>query len=168
MLGEDAAKRMAALQYGNKPRKHGFVGYVVPLVKRSVLLFVFGVVYGVIITHLHHADPRMTPITIEDVVDSGSWQYMAFWGAAGVALGNLLPWFDGVWDGTFSAGHGRPQGYGSSGGAQSGSPRSVASLAADWSPMVRSIGAFVGIAFAIVSCLCLSLLFHLRSLLRLI
>jgi hypothetical protein len=56
--------------------------------------------------------------------------YLIFWGLAGIAMGNLLPWIDSCSDKekTMSALH-----------------------AVEWSDVVRSIGAFVGIAFAIVS-----------------
>lgn len=48
-------------------------------------------------------------------------QYLITWGLAGIALGSILPWLDGT-----------------SAGAK-----------IDWEPVVRSIGAFVGIAYAI-------------------
>ncbi len=34
--------------------------------------------------------------------DVYAWACLAFWGLAGVALGMLLPWFDGVWDSSTS------------------------------------------------------------------
>ena len=124
------------------PRKHGFKGFVWPLIKRSALLFIFGVAYGVIITHLHD-DPRV-PVTLGNIIDLGSWQYMALWGIAGLGLGSLLPWVDGLWeDMSLSEKQQR--------GPVPTSTESPSSLAAVWYPMVRGIGAFVGIAFAIVS-----------------
>ncbi|EEH10647.1 INSIG domain-containing protein [Histoplasma capsulatum G186AR] len=160
--------------------------FYLPLLLRSALLFVFGVVYGTIITHLHD-NPRVTPIKIEniDVIKRGSWVYMVFWGVAGVALGGLLPWFDVVWE-EFVEGESEGEGVvvggeeteGSSGNVEvsnrdlngSGDGSGVVrangngkvpvqvdreqlkdsgSIAADWNQVVRSIGAFVGIAFAI-------------------
>lgn len=84
---------------------------------RVLSLFVFGVAYGMIVTHLHNTVASTT-------VD----RYYIQWGLAGVALGSLLPWLDGdVLE------EDRPSGR------------------MAWDPVVRSIGAFVGIAYGIVS-----------------
>lgn len=143
------------------PRKHGFRGYVLPLIRRSVLLFIFGMAYGVIITHLHD-DPRVTPFTMENTVAFGSWQYMAFWGMGGVALGNLLPWFDGAWENAFGADSRTPE-YPQATQSTFGSAPSSRLTNTDWIPMVRGIGAFVGVAFAIVSDLTLIILSTIAS-----
>ena len=94
-------------------------------------------------------------------IDRYSWRYLIFWGVAGVGLGRLLPWVDILWDETL--GHNGDsnlkssmQGLSRSGGTGSDDEDQLAlqsgsGLAADWNPVVRSIGAFVGIAFAIVS-----------------
>ncbi|KAL1958740.1 hypothetical protein VTO42DRAFT_3859 [Malbranchea cinnamomea] len=141
--GGTAAAAAAALRSRTRrhhaPRKHGFKGFVLPLIKRSVLLFIFGMAYGLIITHLH--DDLRLPVTLSNVFDLSSWQYMALWGAAGVGLGSLLPWFDGLWEDMSSRGKLQD--------VRSTLTRSTSSLAADWNPMVRGFGAFVGIAFAI-------------------
>ena len=141
------------------PRKHGFRGFFLPLLLRSVLLFFFGVAYGTVITHLHDS-PRLTPVKVENINHS-SWQYVVFWGVAGVALGSLLPWFDVVWEDTLGSrsfgGVKPPQNNaavrinGDIGNGGQQSPRFANGLAAGWNPIVRSVGAFVGIAFAIVS-----------------
>lgn len=70
----------------------------------------------------------MSPVTIE--IDRYSLRYYVQWGLAGVALGSLLPWLDGETEGD---------------GSGSGKGK------IEWDPAVRSIGAFVGIAYAIVS-----------------
>ena len=159
--GLEVAAEKAAAELRNRagkrrhvPRKHGFRGVVLPLIRRCVLLFLFGMTYGLIITHLHD-DLRVTPFTMEGFVDLGSWQYMAFWGMAGVALGNLLPWFDGVWENALGDGSGSrtaeesPNIYRQTSFGRRARPSWLAN--AEWSPMVRGIGAFVGVAFAIVS-----------------
>lgn len=73
-----------------------------------------------------------------------------FWGVAGVALGSLLPWVDTLWEDKFG-------GTSTLQGAQEDIPDvkadesgSSGTFGADWTPVVRSVGAFVGIAFAIV------------------
>ena len=115
--------------------------FIFPLIARVVVLFAFGIAYGVIITHLHD-NGQVAPVKVEGI-DRYDWRYFGFWGVAGVGLGSLLPWVDLLWE------------HGSS-GAPSRSDHEVqkpgrAGLGADWNPVVRSIGAFVGIAFAIVS-----------------
>ncbi|PGH32897.1 hypothetical protein GX50_04309 [[Emmonsia] crescens] len=146
-------------------RRHTLRSFYLPLLLRSALLFIFGVAYGTIITHLHD-NPRVTPIKIEniDVIRRGSWVYMLFWGVAGVALGGLLPWFDVVWEELVGDGNGKDDKGGSGNGnvevngGRNGklnghgdlqSNGTTGTLAADWNQVVRSIGAFVGIAFAI-------------------
>lgn len=84
---------------------------------RVLSLFVFGVAYGMVVTHLHNTVASTT-------VD----RYYIQWGLAGVALGSLLPWLDGD-----VPEEDKPSGR------------------MAWDPVVRSIGAFVGIAYGIVS-----------------
>ncbi|PGH15844.1 hypothetical protein AJ80_05375 [Polytolypa hystricis UAMH7299] len=155
-----AAAAAASLRHP-VPKRHGFRGLVLPLALRSVLLALFGVAYGTIITTLHD-NPKLTPIRVENI-DYSSWPYLVFWGAAGVALGNLLPWFDTLWEDF----------VGEEGGADAASVTAAAGgkdkrfappaaidadtnngdqasrFVMDWNPVVRSVGAFVGIAFAI-------------------
>ncbi|KAM5484368.1 hypothetical protein McanCB56680_002443 [Microsporum canis] len=115
-----------------------FRGYLLPTLQQSGLLFLFGVTYGVIIMHLHDSPqmaallPLHIPVRVE-VINFGLvwWHYLVFWGVAGVALGNLLPWFDVMWEDFM------------------GEKPVKKTSEAGWNPMVRSIGAFVGVAFAI-------------------
>lgn len=86
---------------------------------------------------------------------------MGFWGVLGIALGSLLPWVDSV-SGTKQEQQGGNQslrevqvqddkeGDFDSDKGQGNREKSRSSLGADWNPVVRSIGAFVGVAFAIV------------------
>ena len=125
---------------------------------RSVLLFVFGMAYGMIVTHLHD-EQGLAPVKVEGI-RRDTWRYLLFWGVAGVALGRLLPWVDVLWEEALAAGQEGGSGESSgetlktNGSADNKSERLRASsesgLGADWNPIVRSIGAFVGIAFAIV------------------
>ena len=115
--------------------------------------------YGVIITHLHD-DQRLAPVQMEGI-DRSDWRYNIFWGIAGVLLGSLLPWVDVFWQEAWGTKKSHAEGdivaYDSktapdTDGTNERLPsRSGSSLGADWNPAVRSIGAFVGIAFAIVS-----------------
>ncbi|EEP79910.1 predicted protein [Uncinocarpus reesii 1704] len=122
-------------------KRHGFRGYVLPLVRKSVFLFLFGMAYGGIITHLH-GHPKVAgrvPVNMDNIdLDQRSLGYLGLWGLAGVALGSLQPWFDLFWGDNLIVGR-----------SQATERRSKGSGLLEWSPMVRSIGAFVGIAFAI-------------------
>ena len=153
---------IGAYEHPPKIQSHhhlGFRNFFLPLALRTVLLFAFGAAYGIIITHLHD-DQRLAPIKVEGI-DRYSWRYLIFWGVAGVGLGSLLPWVDILWDETL--GHNGDSDMKSSAQelSRSGATdseeddhpvlRRGSGLGADWNPVVRSIGAFVGIAFAIVS-----------------
>lgn len=132
--------------------------YYVPFVSRTILLFLFGVAYGTIVTHLHD-NQNIAPVKVEGI-DRHTWRYLAFWGVAGVLLGRLLPWIDIFWERTLGDTDDGAQHWSASEDARSqeGSDdecerlntRFEGVLGADWTPAVRSIGAFVGIAFAIV------------------
>lgn len=126
-----------------------------------MLLFLFGVAYGSIVTHLHD-NQHIAPVKVEGI-NRYTWRYLAFWGIAGVFLGRLLPMIDGFWERTLGerahseAIQAAPEDVGpqeeSSEDDQGASKGIESVLGADWNPAVRSIGAFVGIAFAIVSIL---------------
>jgi Insulin-induced protein (INSIG) len=126
---------------------------------RSLLLFAFGVAYGSIITQLHKSQ-NITPVRVPGV-DSHSWYQHIAWGLSGVLLGNILPWVDLKWaDEEDSVEQKIPphQRKRSSRGSTGAGHRDMISLTSqsdnlggDWYSAVRSIGAFVGIAFAVVS-----------------
>lgn len=114
---------------------HGLVrGVILPRALQSALLFGFGIVYGVITVHLHE-NHWITPVKLENIHHYESWQYLGFWGLTGVTLGNILPWLDVISEGTVldivkKTKHG--------------------DRTPTWVAAVRSVGAFVGIAFALV------------------
>jgi len=115
---------------------------VVGLVLRGVTLFGLGMLYGLLVRHLHD-ERQLAPFQVEGIIKpSNDWRYLVFWGIAGVALGSLLPWVDTLWEENFS-------------GQMNGTSEMLVEekevgASADWTPVVRSVGAFVGIAFAIV------------------
>jgi hypothetical protein len=123
-----------------KPQRHG-VWRATVIAGKLASLFLFGVVYGVIVSHLH--DTRELAAVQVGGVDSESWTYYASWGIAGIALGSLLPYVDLV------------------SGVDERKPASVevveeekgreGAVSGQWNEVVRSVGAFMGIAFAIVS-----------------
>lgn len=140
------------------PQHFRFWKTFVSLSERVVLLFIIGVAYGVIISHLHDSQ-QVAPVQIESM-KHGSWVYLMGWGGVGVLLGRLLPWIDVLWEEVSGSDKealavrrepedSRPL---SSSGEEDEQPvsRTGSGLGADWNPVVRSIGAFIGIAFAIV------------------
>jgi hypothetical protein len=106
-------------------------------------LFSFGVGYGLLVTRFHSGQTSALSLDEAAAGPGYNWGHLALWGTAGVVLGGLLPWFDGVWEGAF----GPEENLAVKGEArvEKTSPQT------DWAPVVRCIGAFVGIAFAIVS-----------------
>lgn len=127
------------------------------LLGRTTLLFLFGVAYGEVVAHLH--DTRnLAPVRV-DRINRSSWQYLGFWGMAGVVLGCLLPWSDSLGRKTYDEqaetdDHpftDEKESQDEIDAAWSDPAHARTSLGAEWNPIVRSVGAFIGIAFAIVS-----------------
>jgi Insulin-induced protein (INSIG) len=97
---------------------------------RVSVLFSFGAAYGALVAHLHdnrQIAPIKVPVTVSSL-DGASLSYLAIWGLVGIGMGSLFPWVDGL----------------------TRSRKASALHAVEWNDVVRSIGAFVGIAFAIV------------------
>ena len=146
------------------------------LVLRAALLFVLGVGYGVLVTrlpqnshHQHHPSHRLAAAYESHY----EWRYLVFWGAAGVGLGSLLPWFDRFWEETAARRNNtattnhppthRPEKQPNPDADADTDPDDEADPStstspttgtttpppADWALVVRGIGAFVGIVFAI-------------------
>lgn len=127
-----------ALRRTRSRLSHGlFRGVILPQVMSSALLFGFGIVYGVITVHLHD-NHWITPVKLENIHYYDSWQYLGFWGFAGVALGNVLPWLDNWREG------------GEDDRLKPGAEDRDENRTPSWVAVARSVGAFVGIAFAMV------------------
>ncbi|PLB54489.1 hypothetical protein P170DRAFT_469951 [Aspergillus steynii IBT 23096] len=129
-----------ALQRTRSRLSHGlFLGVILPQAVKSALLFGFGIVYGIITIHLHE-NHWITPVKLENTHYYGSAEYLAFWGLAGIALGNILPWLD-LFSEEVATGHAQPT-------QRSSSNEDDEERTLSWVAVVRSVGAFVGIAFA--------------------
>ena len=98
---------------------------------RVIVLFLFGVTYGLVVTRLHDAG-GVAPVPVHGV-NRSSWHYFVTWGLAGVVLGMTMPCVDTLWSSWYIE-----------------SIRPAVRLD-DWYAIVRSMGAFFGVAFAIVS-----------------
>lgn len=120
-------------------------GFYVSLISKTSLLFVCGVAYGTIMAHLHENN-WITPVKLE-LVDRNSYVYLGAWGFGGVSLAFVLPWLDNVWENASPKNKSFANGYQKVGGSSA----SRDSRTSRWTLAVRSIGAFVGIAFAMVS-----------------
>lgn len=119
--------------------RHGAAKHAVTAGKLAAL-FLFGVVYGLIVSHLH--DTRQLSAVHVEGMDRGNWMYLTSWGLFGVALGSLLPYVDIAWSGETSEDHVEETDSDKDG------PSPMSEQIND---VVRSVAAFVGIAFAIVS-----------------
>ena len=130
-----------ALQRSRSRLNHGlFRGVILPRALSGVLLFGFGIVYGIITVHLHE-NHWITPVKLENIHYYESWQYLGFWGLAGVALGNVLPWLDDFFEDAV---------VDRSKAKESRRARDSEERTPSWVAVVRSVGAFVGVAFAMV------------------
>lgn len=143
---QGAALKMAieprpfALRRTRSRLSHGlFRGVILPQALSSALLLGFGIVYGVITVHLHD-NHWITPVKLENVHYYDSWQYLGFWGLAGIALGNLLPWLDSWRDCELDRAD-----WSKRAREEDDNERTPS-----WVTVARSVGAFVGIAFAMV------------------
>lgn len=112
------------------------------LVLRTGLLFLLGMGYGALLLRLS-TDQKWTSFPVEGIIKSGhDGRYLAAWGLCGVVLGSLLPWFDGKWEEIFEKGLDEQD---------EEAIKEDEAPGTDWALVVRGIGAFAGIMFAIVS-----------------
>lgn len=129
--------------------------YYLPLLFQTVMLFGFGMGFGSLVTHLHHTQ-QITPMPIPG--NTSSQYYQIAWGIMGVVIGNALPQLDSFFEDDDAVADGyetKPMPYNhirsASSSSRSEKERSLAEsgLGPIWHSAVRSIGAFMGIAFAL-------------------
>ncbi|KAJ4425020.1 hypothetical protein N0V82_000302 [Gnomoniopsis sp. IMI 355080] len=110
------------------------------LMLRTGLLFLLGMGYGALLLRLS-TEQKWASLPVEGILKPGhDGRYLAAWGLCGVVLGSLLPWFDGKWEEAFE--NDQHEIDIEDDGDAPGT---------DWALVVRGIGAFAGIVFAIVS-----------------
>ncbi|KAJ4986612.1 insig domain-containing protein [Stagonosporopsis vannaccii] len=136
--GSSGKARPSRARRGSQTRRprSGSARYAV-LAAKLVALFTFGVFYGTIVSHLH--DTRQLAAVHVKGVDRKSWFYVTTWGCAGVALGSLLPYVDLLW---------RRHSKHCDADADADADVPVSEQIND---VVRSVAAFVGVAFAIAN-----------------
>ncbi|KAI0166119.1 hypothetical protein GGR57DRAFT_7628 [Xylariaceae sp. FL1272] len=114
----------------------------------ALLLSGLGMLYGILVATVKDSRSSRT-LRVEHLVRASNYSlgYILFWGAAGLTLGSLLPWFDGLWDSALQR---------ESSETEEDEQKSVSGDAGmgtladtDWMLPVRGIGIFIGIAFAI-------------------
>lgn len=122
-------------------------------VLRGLLLFTLGVGYGVLVTtRFHYGQGKLTALTDGIIRPAYNWVHLGFWGLAGVGLGGLLPWFDRVWEEAFG------EDEDSAAVEKDDCSAKDDQIGTDWALVMRAIGAFVGIVFAIVSVVLLAMI----------
>ncbi len=131
-------KRTSQTHYARR----GVAKHAVRMLKRAAL-FTFGILYGLIVSHLH--DTRQLAAVHVAGLDRESWVYVTIWGVAGVALGSLLPYVDLVWSRHSTV---DPDSNNTKSTKDKDFDSPISEQIMD---VVRSVAAFVGIAFAIVS-----------------
>jgi Insulin-induced protein (INSIG) len=132
-------------KFSPSPPEQPLLSFAFSLVIRTVLLGGIGMLYGLLVRHLHD-EQQLAPFGVEGIIKPrNDWTYLVFWAAAGVAWGTLLPWVD-----TLYADQPDERAEGTTGATKEKATRSLGIFGADWTRVVRSVGAFVGIAFAIV------------------
>lgn len=130
-----------------------------PLVLRLALLFCSGMAYGLIVRRLHERQ-QLAPVEI-DQIDQNLWRYFILWGGGGVSMGELMPWVDILWEKTFGTNKNPDMACMSPStpisptlSSDEGVNPSLGSSSrrgGNWDTIVRGVGAYIGIAFAIVS-----------------
>ncbi|KAF2003414.1 hypothetical protein P154DRAFT_86091 [Amniculicola lignicola CBS 123094] len=135
---ETLERRRPSIKQTKKEKKQG-MWKGVTIAGKLAALFLFGAVYGLIVSMLHQTK-ELAAVRVGGGVDRESWAYFASWGIAGVSLGSLLPYVDLLWAG-------EKQNERVHGTEEEKEPES--SLGEQWNEVVRSVGAFIGIAFAI-------------------
>lgn len=139
--------RRDSIYSNNSVETNSGVSPTVSLILRAGVLFTLGTGFGVIITR-YHTEGRFTSLADVATAASLDWKYWVFWGVAAVLLGTSLPLFDRYWEETHP-----PQTHAKPVLKPVEDEPTSESLDAgmDWALVVRAIGAFVGIAFAVVS-----------------
>ncbi|KAJ4307791.1 hypothetical protein N0V94_009611, partial [Neodidymelliopsis sp. IMI 364377] len=138
--GSGKSKLSAEVRRSSQTRhaRRGVAKYAVLLFKLGAL-FTFGVLYGLIVSHLH--DTRQLAAVHVAGVDRESWIYVTIWGVAGVALGSLLPYIDLVWSRHSPADLDADE--------EKEEKDTDSPISEQINDVVRSVAAFVGVAFAI-------------------
>jgi hypothetical protein len=125
-----------------KPRKQTLSAQLLPILVRDVVLLATGVLYGLLVSHLHDRQ-QIAPVKLD--INRLSLPYLGAWAIAGLVLGEALPWLDRSLTASTREGTSQHQTAGDKQydvGRQSKMPRG-------WNKVIRPVGMFVGISFAI-------------------
>ncbi|QYT00597.1 hypothetical protein H0G86_007677 [Trichoderma simmonsii] len=119
------------------------------LASRALVLFVLGAGYGVLVTHLHQEQGLLQLSDAGSGMPRYNGSYTAMWGfaLAGVGMGALQPWVDGEWDGMFGCDRGETEVDSTESTYDDDERQPLPET--DWALVMRAIGVFVGVAFAV-------------------
>ncbi|POS87357.1 hypothetical protein EPUL_000836, partial [Erysiphe pulchra] len=121
---------------------------VIDLTIRAVLLFVTGMCYGFLIQNLQDK-PQLFLYKVENHTQKKISQiYLFIWGISGVAIGSLLPRVDASFSLDNSLIRNSPK-RSKCITNENSKMEENSILRQGWTPVIRSVGAFVGIAFAL-------------------
>lgn len=171
-LPSQRSRPLSSISRQKRRQRPGTPKYYALLLVRLGLLFVSGAAYGFLVASLHDSG-RVVPVNLD--LDRYRPFYITIWGLAGVGMGTLLPWIDDIYEEyMFESAAAEEQERLKRNGGISPSHDYIGSRTNDlykqkettepsWNPMVRSVGTFIGIAYAIVS-FPMTLLFKFPSL----
>lgn len=142
---KQSASRSRSTKHAVKQK--GFKNHYLPILTKTLGLGVVGVAYGALISHLHDRQ-NLPPVQVEGL-DHASPYYLAFWGLVGITLGWLMPYVDTIWNGDDEEEENID--YRSQDNPKSTGDQRRGSWTPVWNDLVRTMGAFCGIAYAIVS-----------------
>lgn len=140
---------------GSQRRAVSRVRWISGVLLRLAVLFCVGLAYGEFVRRLHDSR-EVAPVQVVGI-RRRTWWYLVFWGVGAVGMGSALPWVDGRWGGDGDEEECAirdEKGFSGDRETERREDGAERALGADWNPVVRTVGAFVGIAFALVS-LCL-------------
>ncbi|PTB61613.1 hypothetical protein BBK36DRAFT_1163805 [Trichoderma citrinoviride] len=117
------------------------------LASRALVLFVLGAGYGVLVTHLHQEQGLLQLPDAGTSMPQYNGSYTAMWGfaLAGVAMGALQPWVDDEWDRLFGSSQDQEPEIDSAESLSDDTEK----LETDWTLVMRAVGVFAGVAFAV-------------------
>jgi hypothetical protein len=125
-----------------KPRKQTLSAQVLPLVVRDVVLLATGVLYGLLVSHLHDRQ-QIAPVKLD--INRLSLPYLGAWAIAGLVLGEALPWLDRL----LTASNHDESGHNPTTGEKQDHVDRRNKMPRGWNEVIRPVGMFVGISFAI-------------------
>lgn len=122
---------------------------IIDLTIRAILLFTTGMCYGFLIQNLQDKPQLFLYEVANQTQRNISRIYLFLWGISGVAIGTLLPRIDASFSLDNTLIRNSPKGSKCNTNENSKMEENNI-LRQGWTPVIRSVGAFVGVSFALV------------------